>query len=189
MILDEIITRMAMCIHGLGLLSKVGGRLFEATAVSAGSAEPITAAMLAPFSSAKIEGLFPDGSETGVCFFRASQPRVRQESLGLSRWEADIVFTAWVNGEKVHANGSLESLFIAAVNSGGTINKGTGAVRSAVCEFTGAEDVPIDRFGWAKRDFRFNEHPNSLFGLRFRVVLFVASGCTSTTFNITNASC
>lgn len=188
MILEGILKEMALRVHGLGFISKAGALVYEATATTGGI---MTNAQVAPFTDPKLVDVSPDSRETGVCFFKAGATRVTNQDSFLTTRENEVVFTGWINGDRVKTSDTdIEEQIVKALRSYRVPIQAGSPIRMAEIEYLGdnAGEV-VNRWGWDKGTLRYQEPPHILSQHRFRIEYVVSSGCYSQTVEVVNPAC
>jgi len=191
MILESIIKEMAIRVHGLGFISKSGGMLMESN-TTAGDGEGImTTAQTAPFSTNKLFDVSPHNGETGTSFFRVGPTRVTDQNTFFSTRQNEVVFTCWVNGDRVKVSDTdIEEQIVKALRGYRAPKPQGGPVRAVTIEYAGDNTgESINRWGWEKKTLRYNEPPHLLFQQRFTITYVVSTGCYSQTVQVVNPSC
>ena len=190
--LENIIKSMANQVKALGFISKAGGLLSEANTTAGAGESIMTWAQVAPFLSGKMEDVSPDKNETGVSFFRVGPTRITRQDTYLTQRENEVVFTCWINGNKVReAEGSSaeEAIVVALRLFKVPITEGS-PIRLFEIEYAGDNmGESINRWGWENKMLQYNQPPNKLFQLKFLLRYTVATGCMNQTIDILNPAC
>lgn len=191
MILEGIIKELATKVHSLGFVSRAGALLYESNASSGGADGIITSAQVAPFVGNKLVDVSPHAGETGTCFFRANATRVTGQDYFMSTRENEVVFTCWINGDRVKADGTdIEEKIVQALRSYRVPIQQGSPVRMVEIEYLGdSAGESINRWGWENKTLRYSEPPHLLFQHRFRITYIVSNGCYSQTVQVVNPIC
>lgn len=190
MILEGILKEMANRVYGLGFISKSGALAFEANATN-GVDSIAVSAQLAPFTDSKLMDVGPDSSETGISFFKALPTRITSQDSWLTTRENEVLFTAWINGDRVKtSDADIEEQIVKALRTYRVPIEQGSPIRMAEIEYLGDNaGESINRWGWEKKTLRYNEPPHKVFQHRFRIQYVVSSGCYSQTVQVINPSC
>lgn len=190
MILEGILKEMANRVYGLGFISKSGALAFEANATN-GVDSIAVSAQLAPFTDPKLMDVGPDSSETGISFFKALPTRITSQDSWLTTRENEVLFTAWINGDRVKtSDADIEEQIVKALRTYRVPIEQGSPIRMAEIEYLGDNaGESINRWGWEKKTLRYNEPPHKVFQHRFRIQYVVSSGCYSQTVQVINPSC
>jgi len=195
MILEGILKEMANRVYGLGFISKSGALVYEANATNGGI---MTNAQVAPFTDPRLVDVSPGGRENGISFFKAGATQVISQDSYLTIRQNDIVFTAWINGDRVKTSDTdIEEQIVKVLRTYRVPIEQGSPIRMVEIEYLGDNEGTISRYGndvanrwgWDKGTLRYNEPPHILFQHNFRIKYVVSSGCYSQTVQVINPSC
>lgn len=191
MILEGIIKEMAIQVHGLGFVSKSGGILVEMNSTAGDGEAILTSAQVAPFTTTKLFDVSPHNTETGTSFFRVGPTRITNQDLYMSTRQNEVVFTCWVNGDRVKTNDTdIEEQVVKALRNYRSPRPSGGPLRAVSIQYDGDNTgESINRWGWEKKTLRYNEPPHLLFQQRFTITYVVSTGCYSQTVQVVNPAC
>lgn len=192
MILESIIKQMAQQVASLGFISKSGGLLQEVNTTAGASEAIMTWAQVAPFTSGKMEDVSPDKTERGISFFKVGPTRITRQDTWLTQRENEVVFTCWLNGNRVKEQGDTiaEEAIVKALRLYKVRIEQGSPIRLFEIEYTGDnQGEAINRWGWESKMLQYNQLPHKLFQHKFLLRYTVATGCVNQTIDIINPAC